>query len=81
MPIHIVVPYDDVSEVVYCLLVDLQGIAGVGFDFCSAPGTKGNNMLDLIKKHGFPKVRCLFSSGLKLFFEIARCYQHLIRSK
>jgi len=69
-PIHIVVPYDDVHEAVYCLLVDLEGIAGVGFDFRSAPGTAGNSMLDVIKKHGFPKVRCI------VFLSLISCRVH-----
>ena len=57
--IHLVIPYDDVSEVVYCCLIQLP-VAALGFDFCGVPGaTSGNSMCELIAKHGFPKSKRL----------------------
>lgn len=57
--IHLVVPYDDVSETVYCCLIQLPVFA-IGFDFCGVPGAAyGNSMCDLIAQHGFPKSKRL----------------------
>jgi hypothetical protein len=55
--IHLVIPYDDVSDVVYRCVVQLP-VSAIGFDFCGVPGaTSGNTMCELIAKYGFPQVR------------------------
>jgi len=57
--IHLVVPYDDVSEAVYCCLIQLP-VCALGFDFCGVPGASyGNSMCNLIACHGFPKSKRL----------------------
>lgn len=54
--IHLVVPYDDVSEAVYRCIIQLP-VSAIGFDFCGVPGaTSGNLMCELITRIGFPKV-------------------------
>lgn len=56
LPLHLVVPYDDVDEEVYTWLVQLP-VAAIGLDFCGVPGAAhGNLTAQLIAKHGFPKV-------------------------
>lgn len=56
VPIHLVIPYDDVTEEVYTWLVALP-LAAIGLDFCGVPGSSdGNLTAQLIAKHGFPKV-------------------------
>lgn len=56
---HLVIPYDDVSETVYCCLIQLP-VSAIGFDFCGVPGAAyGNSMCTLIAQHGFPKSKRL----------------------
>ena len=57
VPLHIVVPYDDVDEEVYSWLVNLPCVQAIGLDFCGVPGAAhGCATAKLIAKHGFPKV-------------------------
>ena len=57
VPIHLVLPYDDVSEDVYSWLIELP-VAAIGLDFCGVPGAAhGCATAQIIAKHGFPKVR------------------------
>lgn len=59
VPLHLVVPYDNVSEDVYSWLVQLP-VAAIGLDFCGVPGAShGNTTCQLIAKHGFPKEKRL----------------------
>ncbi|GAB5034800.1 5-methyltetrahydropteroyltriglutamate--homocysteine methyltransferase [Nannochloropsis oceanica] len=54
VPIHLVVPYDDVAPEVYPWLVALP-VHAIGLDFCGVPGAPhGNATCQLIAKNGFP---------------------------
>ena len=54
VPIHLVVPYDDVAPEVYSWLVALP-VHAIGLDFCGVPGAPhGNATCQLIAKNGFP---------------------------
>lgn len=65
VPIHLVIPYDDVSEAMYQCVINLP-VHAIGFDFCGVPGaTSGNEMFTLIATHGFPKV-CEISCSSQL---------------
>ena len=59
VPLHLVVPYDNVAEEVYGWLVQLP-VDAIGLDFCGVPGAShGNGTCQLIAKHGFPKEKRL----------------------
>ncbi|KAI8106445.1 hypothetical protein M9435_000989 [Picochlorum sp. BPE23] len=59
VPIHLVIPYDDVSEAMYQCVINLP-VHAIGFDFCGVPGaTSGNEMFTLIATHGFPQSKRL----------------------
>lgn len=66
VPLHIVVPYDNVAEEVYTWLVNLP-CAAIGLDFCGVPGAAhGCATAQLIAKHGFPKVTASFTLFMPL---------------
>ena len=59
LPIHLVVPYDDVDEAVYLWLIDLP-VHAIGLDFCGVPGAShGCTTAQLIHRHGFPATKRL----------------------
>lgn len=55
VPINLVTYYDDVVGDAFSWVTKLP-VAAISLDFCGVPGVEvGNETMDLIKKHGFPK--------------------------
>lgn len=54
VPLHLVVPFDDLTEEVYSWVTELP-VTAIGLDFCGVPGSfAGNRTAQLIGKLGFP---------------------------
>ncbi|CAD7697891.1 unnamed protein product [Ostreobium quekettii] len=55
MSINLVTYYDDMKEDVFAWVTKLP-VCAISMDFCGVPGVElGNETMEMIKKHGFPK--------------------------
>ena len=75
VPLHLVIPYDDMAEEVYEWVLQLP-VAAVGLDFCGVPGAAhGNCTAQLVAKCGFPKVSAVAArSTFPCYVIAARCH-------